>query len=63
MMGNYHVRFLGGKGVVTPLTYPVYKRKGHKTHLYHLNPHYRRNHLILLGKSFLRKIITSNKKC
>ena len=23
MMGNYHVRFLGGKGVVTPLTYPV----------------------------------------
>jgi len=33
------------------------------SHLYHLNPHYRRNHLILLGKSFLRKIITSNKKC
>ena len=24
MMGNYHVRFLGGKGVVTPLTYPVW---------------------------------------
>ena len=23
MMGNYHVRFLGGKGVVTPPTYPV----------------------------------------
>lgn len=23
MMGNYHVRFLGGKGVVTPLPYPV----------------------------------------
>lgn len=23
MMGNYHVRFLGGKGAVTPLTYPV----------------------------------------
>ena len=23
MMGNYHVRFLEGKGVVTPLTYPV----------------------------------------
>jgi len=23
MMGNYHVRFLGGKGAVMPLTYPV----------------------------------------
>ena len=23
MMGNYHVRFLGGKGAVTPPTYPV----------------------------------------
>jgi len=23
MMGNYHVRFLGGKGAVRPLTYPV----------------------------------------
>jgi len=22
-MENYHARFLGGKGVVTPLTYPV----------------------------------------
>jgi len=27
MMGNYHVRFLGGKGVVTPLTYPVFRRE------------------------------------
>jgi hypothetical protein len=23
MMGNYHVRFLGGNGAVKPLTYPV----------------------------------------
>jgi len=30
MMGNYHVRFLGGKGVVTPLTYPVHTNKGTK---------------------------------
>jgi len=27
MMGNYHVRFLGGKGAVTPLTYPVREEK------------------------------------
>ena len=27
MMGNYHVRFLGGKGVVTPLTYPVFENR------------------------------------
>ena len=26
-MGNYHVRLLGGKGVVTPLTYPVRIRR------------------------------------
>jgi hypothetical protein len=25
MMGNYHVRFLGGKGAERPLTYPVLK--------------------------------------
>jgi len=25
MSGNYHVRFLGGKGAVKPLTYPVKK--------------------------------------
>ena len=25
MSGNYHVRFLGGKGAVRPLTYPVAK--------------------------------------
>jgi hypothetical protein len=24
MMGNYHVRFLGGKGAEKPLTYPVW---------------------------------------
>ena len=23
MKGNFHVRFLGGKGVVIPLTYPI----------------------------------------
>jgi hypothetical protein len=23
MSGNYHVQFLGGKGAVKPLTYPV----------------------------------------
>ena len=26
MMGNYHVRFLGGKGAERPLTYPVNKK-------------------------------------
>jgi hypothetical protein len=25
MSGNYHVQFLGGKGAVKPLTYPVCK--------------------------------------
>jgi hypothetical protein len=24
VMGNYHAGFLGGKGAVTPLTYPVH---------------------------------------
>ena len=24
MMGNYQVRFLGGKGAVMPPTYPIY---------------------------------------
>ena len=26
VMGNYHARFLGEKGAVTPLTYPVWSR-------------------------------------
>jgi hypothetical protein len=31
MSGNYHVQFLGGKGAVKPLTYPVLQCLGHKT--------------------------------
>ena len=26
MMGNYHVRFLGGKRGASPLPYPVYRK-------------------------------------
>jgi D-amino peptidase len=31
MSGNYHVRFLGGKGAVKPLTYPVRQKTSPKT--------------------------------
>jgi hypothetical protein len=29
VMGNYHARFLGGKGAERPLTYPVRDTKSH----------------------------------
>lgn len=36
VVGNYNVRFLGGKGVVTPSTYPVFL-ESKKTHDFFIN--------------------------
>jgi len=34
MMGNYHVRFLGGKGAAMPPTYPIFNTPKIFTHYF-----------------------------